>query len=121
MEYVTVYAEHEILMEVDNNSALMAWRSRRDSRPAAQASPNRLLKYYLNYMLIIYIFKLKIILSDGREWRLQVLTWNQSYFAWNYQLCLKNKVSAIDLCRSTDSIDIYGLTIKLLLEIKPYD
>ncbi len=60
---------HEVLLEVDN-CALICWLSSWDFRPATQASPNPLIKYYysisylLNYYLILdYYFIINYYLT----------------------------------------------------------
>ena len=54
-EEVAVHAGSEVLMEVDNNSALSVGIVHVDFRPDAQVSPNRLIKYYFQYNLLLKI------------------------------------------------------------------
>jgi hypothetical protein len=54
-EQVAVYADSEVLMEVDNNSVLIVGIVHVDFRPDAQVSPNALIKYYFQYNLLLNI------------------------------------------------------------------
>ncbi len=69
VEEVDVGAGHEVFLEVDN-SALICWLSSWDFRPATQASPNPLIKYYyfitylLNYNKTSSLVQIKFITED---------------------------------------------------------